>query len=64
MDSFLKEFIAVSTVGVVALLCFFIFLVAVTNQNRIEFEKVCTESNGITVWDGRQLQCIKKEGNK
>ena len=64
MDSFLKEFNNVSIVALVALICFFVFLVFITNQNKIGFEKVCTESNSITVWDGRQYQCIKKEGNK
>jgi hypothetical protein len=27
--------------------------------NRSDFKEVCDKSGGVTVWDGRQYQCIR-----
>lgn len=59
LDKIVHSIMAISMLMLIGLLVLLYFVADYHNKRNLEFREVCEKSNGKTVFDGRQYQCIK-----
>lgn len=60
----MKDLTGIEWAIIAAILLILAASVVAFGRNRAEFQRVCDEARGTTVFDGRQRQCIKPEAGK